>query len=84
MTLIPPARRGGGKPLTDMRAVINACCTSLPPVAWRYIPKDFRRRSTCMTTLYRIHHALYLDRREKAEREASLHRRAPFSSLELI
>src|SRR4249920_4060953 len=47
---------------------------------WRYIPKDFPPRSTlhdyftwwnCDGTLNRIHHALYLECREKVEREAS-------------
>jgi transposase len=47
---------------------------------WRYIPKDFPPRSTlhdyftwwnCDGTLNRIHHALYVECRERAEREAS-------------
>ena len=47
---------------------------------WRYLPKDFPPRSTvhnyfvwwhCDGTLDRIHHALYVEYREKAEREAS-------------
>jgi transposase len=47
---------------------------------WRYIPKDFPPRSTlhdyftwwiCDGTLNRIHHALYVECREKMEREAS-------------
>src|SRR5437764_2934590 len=47
---------------------------------WRYIPKDFPPRSTlhdyftwwlCDGTLDRIHYALYVECREKAEREAS-------------
>ena len=47
---------------------------------WRYLPKDFPPRSTvhnyfvwwhCDGTLDRIHHALYVQCREKAEREAS-------------
>jgi transposase len=47
---------------------------------WRYIPKDFPPRSTlhdyftwwiCDGTLDRIHYALYVECREKVEREAS-------------
>jgi transposase len=47
---------------------------------WRYLPKDFPPRSTvhnyfvwwhCDGTLDRIHHALYAECREKADREAS-------------
>ena len=47
---------------------------------WRYLPKDFPPRSTvhgyfvwwhCDGVLDRIHHALYVECREQAEREAS-------------
>jgi transposase len=47
---------------------------------WRYLPKDFPPRSTvynyfvwwqCDRVLDRIHHALYIECRERAEREAS-------------
>jgi hypothetical protein len=47
---------------------------------WRYLPKDFPPRSTvhnyfvwwqCGRVLDRIHHALYVECRERAEREAS-------------
>ena len=79
--LIPPARRGGGKRRTDMRAVMNGVMYILSTgCQWRYIPKDFPPRSTlhdyytwwnCDRTLDRIHHALYVECREKAEREAS-------------
>ena len=79
--LIPPARRGGGKRRTDMRAVMNGVMYILSTgCQWRYIPKDFPPRSTlhdyftwwhCDGTLDRIHHALYVECREKAEREAS-------------
>jgi transposase len=41
--LIPPARRGGGKRRTDMRAVMYILSTGCQ---WRYIPKDFLPRST--------------------------------------
>jgi transposase len=79
--LIPPARRGGGKRRVDMRAVMNGVMYILSTgCQWRYIPKDFPPRSTlhdyftwwhCDGTLDRIHHALYVECREKAEREAS-------------
>ena len=64
-----------------MRAVMNGVMYILSPgCQWRYIPKDFPLRSTlhdyftwwlCDGTLDRIHHALYVECREKAEREAS-------------
>jgi transposase len=45
--LIPPARRGGGKRRTDMRAVMNGVMYILSTgCQWRYIPKDFPPRST--------------------------------------
>jgi transposase len=79
--LIPPAKSGGGKRRTDMRAVMNGVMYVLSTgCQWRYIPKDFPPRSTlhdyftwwnCDGTLNRIHHALYLECREKVEREAS-------------
>src|SRR5208282_1292554 len=50
--LIPPARRGGGKRRTDMRAVMNGVMYILSTgCQWRYIPKDFPPRST----LYHFH-----------------------------
>src|SRR5580693_9336046 len=82
--LIPPAKRGGGKRRTDMRAVMDGVMYILSTgCQWRYIPKDFPPRSTlhdyftwwiCDGTLNRIHHALYVACREKVEREASPHR----------
>ena len=79
--LIPPAKLGGGKRRTDMRAVMNGVMYILSTgCQWRYIPKDFPPRSTlhdyftwwiCDGTLDRIHHALYVECRDKAEREAS-------------
>src|SRR5580704_15691698 len=79
--LIPPARHGGGKRRVDIRAVMNGVMYILSTgCQWRYIPKDFPPRSTlhdyftwwhCDGTLDRIHHALYVECRERAEREAS-------------
>ena len=79
--LIPPAKPGGGKRRTDMRAVMNAVMYILSTgCQWRYLPKDFPPYSTvhhyfvwwqCDRVLDRIHHALYVACREKAEREVS-------------
>ena len=45
--LIPPARRGGGKRVVDIRAVMNGVMYILSTgCQWRYIPKDFPPRST--------------------------------------
>src|SRR6202795_2156788 len=44
---IPPAKSGGGKRRTDMRAVMNGVMYILSTgCQWRYIPKDFPPRST--------------------------------------
>ena len=79
--LIPPPRLGGGKRRTDMRAVVNGLMYILSTgCQWRYLPKDFPPRSTvynyfvwwrCDRVLDRIHHALYVECRERAERQAS-------------
>ena len=79
--LIPPASSGGGKRRTEMRVVMDDVrYMMITGSQWRYIPKDFPPRSTlhdyftwwiCDGTLDRIHHALYVGCREKAEREAS-------------
>src|SRR6266852_688362 len=79
--LIPPPKPGGGKRRTDMRAVMNGVMYLVSTgCQWRYLPKDFPPYSTvhhyfiwwqCDGVLDRIHHALYVACREKAEREAS-------------
>ena len=79
--LIPPPKPGGGKRRTDMRAVMNGVMYILSTgCQWRYLPKDFPPYSTvhryfiwwqCDGVLDRIHYALYVACREKAEREAS-------------
>ena len=79
--LIPPAKPGGGKRRTDMRAVVNGLMYILSTgCQWRYLPKDFPPHSTvynyfvwwqCDRVLDRIHHALYVECRQRAEREAS-------------
>ena len=79
--LIPPAKRGGGKRTVNMREVVNGVMYVLSTgCQWRYIPKDLPPRSTvngyfCLWgwdgTLGKIHHSLYVECREQAEREAS-------------
>jgi transposase len=78
---IPPAKRGGRKRETDMRAVMNAVMYILSTgCQWRYIPTDLPPRSTvhhyfiwwqCDGVLDQIHDALYVECREKAEHDAS-------------
>jgi transposase len=65
----------------DRRAVLNAILYVLTTgCQWRQLPKDFPPRSTvhdyliewqCDGTLLRLHHALYVEARELAGREAS-------------
>jgi transposase len=79
--LIPPAKRGGGKRTVSMREVVNGLMYVLSTgCLWRAIPKDLPARSTVHGyldlwdydgTLKRLHHALYVQCREKAGREAS-------------
>jgi putative transposase len=78
---IPPAKTGGRKRETDMRAVMNGVMYILSTgCQWRYLPKDLPPRSTvhryfiwwqCDGVLDRIHDALYLECRENAERDDS-------------
>jgi len=43
---IPPARRGGGKRRTDLRAVMNGVMYILSTgCQWRYLPKDGSSRN---------------------------------------
>ena len=79
--LIPPAKRGGGERTVVMREVVDGVMYVLSTgCQWRALPKDLPPRSTVLGYLYlwnwdgtleRIHHALYLKCREKAERDAS-------------
>jgi transposase len=79
--LIPPGKRGGGKRRVDMREVVNGVMYILSTgCQWRYLPRDLPPKSTVHDylglwnwdgTLDRIHHALYVQCREQAEREAS-------------
>ena len=79
--LIPPARRGTNKRTVDEREVINGLMFILSTgCQWRSLPKDLPPRSTVNRyfcdwnhdrTLDRVHHALYVQCRELASREAS-------------
>jgi transposase len=79
--LIPPAKRGGNKRTVNIREVVNGLMYILGTgCQWRDIPKDLAKRSTvhgCFTrwdydgTLDKIHHLLYIQCRELAERSAS-------------
>jgi transposase len=80
-TLIPPAKKGGNKRTIDVRAVVDGIMYILSTgCQWAALPKDLPARSTvngyfCLWsydgTLDRIHHALYVQCREQAEREAT-------------
>lgn len=79
--LIPPARRGGRPRKVDVREVLNAVFYVLSTgCQWAALPRDLPPRSTVWDyldlwdwdgTIQRIHHALYVECREKAGREAS-------------
>lgn len=79
--LIPPAKRGGRKRSVDVREVLNGIFYVLSTGwQWRALPKDLPPRSTvyeCLQlwdwdgTLARLHHALFVQARELAGKEAS-------------
>jgi transposase len=79
--LIRPAKRGGRPRTVDVREVLNAIFYVLwTGCQWKALPKDLPPRSTVWEyldlwdwdgTLGRIHHALYVEVRETAGREAS-------------
>ncbi len=79
--LIPPAKRGGNKRTVALREVVNGLMYVLSTgCQWRVLPKDLAPRSTVEGyfarwdrdgTLARVHHALYVQCREQAGREAS-------------
>jgi transposase len=78
--LIPPPKPGGNKRTRDMREVVNGLMYVLSTgCQWRAIPKDLPPRSTVYGyfdlwdhdgTVQRLHHALYVQCREQAGREA--------------
>jgi transposase len=79
--LICPAKRGGRPRTVNVREVLNAIFYVLwTGCQWKALPKDLPPRSTVWEyldlwewdgTLSRIHHALYVETREMAGREAS-------------
>ena len=79
--IIPAAKRGGNKRTVDERAVVNGVMYILSTgCQWASLPKDLPPRSTVNGyfrrwdddgTLDRIHHTLYVECRELADREAS-------------
>ena len=80
-SLIPPAKRGGNKRTVDVRAVVNGVMYVLSTgCQWAALPTDLPPRSTVNDyfrrwdwdgTLMHIHHALYVQCREAAGRDAS-------------
>jgi len=79
--LIAPARRGGNRRTVVVRDVVDGVMYILSTgCQWSALPKDLPPRSTVNDyfrrwdddgTLDRIHHALYIQCRELAERKAS-------------
>jgi transposase len=79
--LIPPAKRGGNKRTVNERAVVDGLMYILSTgCQWAALPKDLPPRSTVNDyfrrwtddrTLDRIHHALYVECRQLADRKAS-------------
>jgi transposase len=79
--LIPPAKRGGRHRTVDIREVLNGIFYVLSTgCQWRALPKDLPPRSTVHEylqlwdwdgTLIRLHHALFVQARELAGKEAS-------------
>src|SRR5215211_3350802 len=78
--LIQPAKRGGRPRTVNVREVLNAIFYGLwTGCPWKALPKNLPPRSTVWDyldlwdwdgTLERIHHALYVEVREHAGREA--------------
>jgi transposase len=78
---IPPAKRGGRRRTVDLREVLNGILYVLATgCQWRALPKDLPPKSTVYGyltlwtwdgTLSRLHHALFVQVRERAGKEAS-------------
>ena len=78
---IPPAKHGGRHRTVMVRELVNGLMYVLSTgCQWRYLPKDLPPKSTVHDyltrwnydgTIERIHHALYVQCREAAERQAS-------------
>jgi transposase len=79
--LIPPAKHGGRRRSVDVREVLNAIFYLLwTGCQWKALPRDLPPKSTVFDyldlwdwdgTLVRVHHALYVEERERQGREAS-------------
>jgi len=79
--LIPPAKHGGRHRTVVVREVVNGVMYVLSTgCQWRYLPKDLPPKSTVHDyltrwnydgTIERMHHALYVQCREAAERQVS-------------
>lgn len=79
--MIPPAKHGGRKRSVNVREVLNGIFYVLSTgCQWTALPKDLPPKSTVYDyfdlwewdgTLERIHHALYVEAREQAGRDAS-------------
>ena len=82
---IPPAKRGGRRRTVDVREVLNGILYVLATgCQWRALPKDLPPKSTVHDyltlwawdgTLGRLHHALFVQAREQAGKDASPTRR---------
>src|SRR6202048_849880 len=79
--MIPTTKRGGPRSGVNVREVLNAIFYVLSTgCQWQALPKDLPPKSTAHSyfmlwdwdgTLERIHHALYVETREREGREAS-------------
>lgn len=79
--MIRPAKRGGRSRTVNLREVLNAIFYVLSTGSqWQAMPKGLPPKSTAWSyfslwdwdgTIKRIHHALYVAKRERAGREAS-------------
>jgi transposase len=79
--MIPPAKHGGRRRTVVVREVVNGVMYVLSTgCQWRYLPKDLPPKSTVHDylsrwnydgTIERLHHALYVQCREAAGRQAS-------------
>jgi transposase len=79
--LIPPSKHGGRPRSVNVREVLNAIFYVLwTGCQWKALPKDLPPKSTVYDyldlwewdgTLERLHHALYVQERERQGREAS-------------
>jgi transposase len=78
--LIPPAKHGGVKRRTDMRAVMNGVMYILSTgCQWRYIPKDFPRTLRSKATI-RWRSCLARQTPARTRRRNTIQRAAPCQS----